>query len=495
VQGEAYRPVPGSLAARAYWAVAAALGIFLLAQALNEPWDADFWVHLGTVREMAERPWHPTQPLVGVDIEDPLLSPYMLLLGLVSRWSGAEAVTVLVVAGFINLGLFLYAFRRLVLVVTGNRGAPVWALLFTLLAWGIAPWQWSGYFSLSSIGFVLPYPSMFATALALVALSSTHQWLVRGHRRELALVGLAVPIVLLTHVFTAAWSAIAGLAIVASLVCKDRAGRLFILTGVVGMSAGLALLWPYYSLLSLFRVAGQFDPVHRPLYGLLAARSFLALPGVVALWLRARRNLRDALVWTFAGTTVVFVLGGLSGRWSLGRVFPGMMVAAHIALGDFVAKLRMEHAAGTRRHRQVTAAVAGLLVVGFAGSYPGLIHAGRLEAFRPLSNVIGADDRVVASFSLNLPVGGISGDVLVPPVPTFLDDVDERNRDAMAILSPLTKQEERQELIDQWDIRILVLTPEDASRLSLALDSVAAVVLETDDYVVLDTSVVPNSGS
>jgi hypothetical protein len=474
----------------------------MFGQTLNERWGTDFWAHLGTVREMAERPWHPRQPFVGVDVDDPFLSPYMLLLGLATRWSGADAVTVLAVAGLFNLGLWLYAFRRFVLVVTGNRGAPVWALLFTLLAWGISPWRWSGYFNLNSIGFGLPYPSMFASAVAMLALSSAHLWLVRGHRREVAVMGLAVPIVLLTHPFTALWSAIAGIAIIASNVSKDRVRRLGVLIGAAGVGAGLALAWPHNSLLKYIGLGGSYlaDP---DLYRFLARGSFLAVPGLVALAFRARRNPRDALVWMFVGTALVFVWGGLTGT-RLGRVFPGMMLAAHVALGDAVAVLRSAETAA-RRRLWVTAAAAGLLVIGLPGSNGGLIRTvprallpdrlaederlgSIVEPYRPLSNVIGLDDRVVASLSLNRPVAGISGDVLVPPTPTFLDDLDERVRVTLAILSPSTIPEDRRVLLDRWDICFLVLTPAHASSLYPALGGDAEAVIQTDDYVVLDVS-------
>jgi hypothetical protein len=487
----------------AYWVASIALLLLLLAQAFNEPWTADFWVHLGAVREVAEHPWHPGQPFVGGDVGDPSLSPYVLLVGLATRWSGADAVLVLAIVGFFNLALWLYAFRRFVLVITANLGAPVWALLFTLLAWGIAPWQWSGYFNLSSIGFGLPYPSMFASAVALLALSSAHRWLVGGDRRDLAVIGLAVPIVLLSHLYTAMWTSIVGVAIVASQLRKDRIQRLTLLIGIAVVGAGLAFLWPYYSLLKLFSIAGQLDSDSRALYSSLVPRSFLALPGVIALGLRARRNPRDTLVLTFVGTALVFALGGLTDRWSFGRVFPGMMLAAHVALGDVVAKLRLERDGATRRPFWVTAAAAGLLVIGLAGSYLGLIHAvprsvlparfaerlaeDRVDAYRPLTGVIGADDRVVTSASLNRPVAGISGDVLVPLLPTFVYDLEERLRDARAILSPSTIADNRRMLIDRWDISYLALTAKDAQRLRPSLRGVG-VVLRTDSYEVIDVS-------
>jgi hypothetical protein len=487
----------------AYVLVAALLLLYLLALALNEPWTADFWVHLGAVREVAEHPLPPGHPFVGGEGGDPSLSPYVVLLGLASRMSGGDALMVLAIAGFFNLALWLYAFRRFVLVVTASAAAAVWALLFTLLAWGIGTWQWSGYFSLNSIGFGAPYPSMFTSAVALLALTSVHRWLVRGDRRDLVVVGVAVPIVLLTHLYTALWSSIAGIAIVASEFRKDRIRRVTLLIGIAGAGAGLAFLWPYYSLLKLFTIAGQLDPASRPLYEQLGPRSFLALPGVVALGVRARRNPRDAMVLTFVGTALVFAIGGLTDRWSAGRVFPGMMLAAHIALGDAVANVRLKRHPDTQRHFRVTAVAAGLLVIGFGGSYLGIIYAvprillpdkiadrlaeDRVDAYRPLSAVIDADDRVVASVSLNRPVAGISGNVLVPLLPTFADDLEERSRDARAILSPSTSALNRRTLIDRWDISFLALTTGDAQRLRPSLGG-AAVVLRTDSYEVIDVS-------
>jgi alpha-1,6-mannosyltransferase len=304
------------------------------------------------------------------------------------------------------------------------------------------------------------------------------------------------------------WTSIVGIAIVGSQLRKERIRRISLLIATAAVGTGLAFLWPYYSLLKLFTIAGQLDSDSRALYGLLGPRSFLALPGLVALGLRARRNPRDALVWTFVGTALVFFLGGLTQRWSFGRVFPGVMLAAHVALGDMVANLRLERDGTTRRRFPVTAAAAGLLVIGFAGSYLGLIHAvprsvlpdrfaerlaeDRVDAYRPLTTVIGADDRVVASMSLNRPVAGISGNVLEPLLPTFVDDLEERRRDARAILNPSTNEDSRQELISRWDIRFLTVTPAQASGLRPSLGG-AVLVLRTDQYVVFDVSALQSS--
>jgi hypothetical protein len=373
----------------------------------------------------------------------------------------------------------------------------------TLLAWGIDPWAWSGYFNLTSIGFGLPYPSVFASALAMLALASEHEWITSGDRRHLLLVAVLVPVVLLTHPFTFVWAGIAGAAIVASLLRRDRTRRILILAGVWVGGVALSLLWPFYSLLQLAMIGSQFDPVHDPLYEQLIERTFLALPGLAVLMIRAWRNPRDPLVLTFAGSAVVFAVGGFTQHSSLGRVFPGMMLAAHITLGDAIASALASPSA-TRRRPVVAAAVGMLLLVGFLSSGRGLLRMvprpllpdglaseGIIDPYRSLFEILKPGCGVVSSPSLNLVVGGISGHVLVPPTPSLIDDIDRRRRDLVQILDPSTEPSHRRSLLERDRIQFLVLTPSEAEILRPSLGSDATVVASTGNYVVLEVSMSP----
>ena len=484
----------------AYVSVAAVLTALLVIQTLQQQWGVDFWVHLATVRAFAEHPIHPLEPFTGVATDDPLLSPYMFVLGLASRLLRADPITVLMIAGLLNLGLWLFALWRFVLTLTGNRAAPVWTLLFTLLAWGIDPWRFSGFFNLNSIGFGLPYPAVLATAIAMLALASTSAWLQQGGRRNILMVGASIPIVLLTHPFTAVWVAIAGAAIVVSYARRAFARRLATLAAVFVAALALALLWPHYSLLRLAAIGSQFNDVHDGLYVDLVTRAFLMVPGLVILALRARRRFRDPLVLMFLGTLTVFVLGGVSHAWALGRVFPGMMLAVHTAFGDAVGKYLADSRVASRLRILVASGVTALLLIGLAGSALGIVHMvprallpgdlahdprlrSIIDPYQGLFDLLQSRGRVLASPSLNRVIAGITGNVLVPPVPTFLEDVRRRSRDARVILSPATSSQQRRVLLDRNDIQFIVVTPSEAEVLICELREDASLVAARPGYV------------
>jgi hypothetical protein len=60
-------------------------------------------------------------------------------------------------------------------------------------------------------------------------------------------------------------------------------------------------------------------------YGLVAV-------GLPALWLRFRRARLDPLVVLFLGALVAVTVGWLTGRYALGRCWPGVLLAAQLAL-------------------------------------------------------------------------------------------------------------------------------------------------------------------
>ncbi|NEC48202.1 hypothetical protein G3I18_06380, partial [Actinospica acidiphila] len=75
---------------------------------------------------------------------------------------------------------------------------------------------------------------------------------------------------------------------------------------------------PYFD---VFALAGDssVDAMHRRLYLDLAGQFGLALLGLPALWLRARRSRRDPLVLMFALDCAVVAYGWVSGHYTYGR--------------------------------------------------------------------------------------------------------------------------------------------------------------------------------
>jgi alpha-1,6-mannosyltransferase len=111
---------------------------------------------LAVVREVIANPLDPAHPQVLSAATHPGYSPYTVAIGVVARWSGANALAALAVAAVVNVALTLAALHLFVIRVTDNRRAPFWMLPFALTLWGFAPYRYSGFLGLNSIGFVAP---------------------------------------------------------------------------------------------------------------------------------------------------------------------------------------------------------------------------------------------------------------------------------------------------------------------------------------------------
>jgi hypothetical protein len=142
-----------------YLVLATVVTVLCTIQTANGQWSTDMWEHVAVVRGLIDDPFSATHPLKLLD------TPYTVTLGVLGRLSGVSAITMLSVAAVANVVLLLVGLRLFVIEATENRRAPFWALVFLLLLWGLSPYRFSGFFDLNSIGFVLPYPSTFATGI------------------------------------------------------------------------------------------------------------------------------------------------------------------------------------------------------------------------------------------------------------------------------------------------------------------------------------------
>jgi hypothetical protein len=300
----------------------------------------------------------------------------------------------------------------------------------------------------------------------------------------LAIVVTTIPLIATSHPFTAIWTAAVGLGLVVGSADGTNRRRVLALVAAAGAGA-LALAWPFYPLAELPGTSRTFDASNAPMFAKVIERSFLALPGVFALWLRVRTNRRDPLVLAFAASAAIYGLGWAVDRPTLGRVLPGIVLILHVALADLVARV-LEEPSQRRRRSTAIAAVSVGVAVGAVGVASGLVRTvprgllpsvvtdrvtieSLVEDYRPITGAISSDDVLVASRPLALGSAAMGGKTIAPTAPApFVDDLVERRLATATILDPGTSAAERNRVLQRYDVDWLVLTPDDADRLRRA---------------------------
>ena len=480
VDGQAEGPVPapgGSwLNRHRYLALSMVVLVLTGIQTLNGQWSSDMWEHVAVVRELIAEPFDPRHPQLLSDAAHPGFSPYSVLLGMVGNLLQVSALTVLSWAAIANVGLLLVALRALVREVTGNDRAPFWALLFVLLLWGPGPYRYSGFFGLNSIGFVAPYPSTFATAVAFATLVAAIRFARHGATRHLAAVSVGGALVLLVHPLTAPW--LAGALVVVGLLQVLPARRLgsFAMAGLGAVV--LSVAWPYFSVVDLVLDSGDLEGLNRSMYSGVLLRTFPVLLGLVPVIRRWRADHRDLLAGWLAGTLVLYGLGAAVDNTSLGRSLAFVVVLLAIALADWVG--RIEAVQGFRRAPVAAAGLTLLLVLGVVASRGGLVRMvpdpllpGSVrrspELVRPderysfLVDAVGRTDVVAAAAKGdNRVIPALAGRTLTLAAPRpFLDDLRERERAQREIFDTDTDPARRRDLLDRHQVRFVLLRRDD----------------------------------
>ncbi|MEU9456325.1 hypothetical protein [Streptomyces sp. NPDC048277] len=232
---------------------------------------------------------------------DGAVSPYVLAQGALARLTGLTGWQLLRVCGPVDLLMLLTGLGRLVRVLTPRPWAPVLALTFMAVLWGTEPALGGGSLALLPLTGSLGYPSAFALGLTFWA------WALTGARaRDLRRVRYVGPSGLRSLSGYAALGALYGVVALIDPVTGVGAG-----TGAVAFAAGWqrgwrGAVWGRWGLmcavaagvvvcgtharvlpLSSYGAYGAYVP--HGLYNGVVGQCWLALLGVPALWLRARR--------------------------------------------------------------------------------------------------------------------------------------------------------------------------------------------------------------
>lgn len=466
---------------RRYLLASLALFALMTIQTLNEQWSLDFWGHSAVVRELATHPSDPMHPMLLLDAPHPNFSPYLLAVGWLGRLLRVGPIPALQIVGLVNLVLFLVGFRLFVLRLTESKRAPFYALLFAVILWGPSSWRWSGFINLNSLGFGLPFPSMFAVAVTLLAMVALIDFLDRPHVARLAALTIAAALVLLTHPITAIIGGIFAVALVVADFKTRRWRRYIALLGAASAGLLLTLAWPYFPLLRVLTdpalVAGQ-NIDSRPLYEQVLQRSLPALLMLPFLAIRMRANWRDPLGLAFTGGLLLYLWGAVTQQFVYGRMLALPMLVLHIAFAGFVAEFEDLARRGGVRRRVVAAGIAGisiLLAMGLIGASAALVRmvpspllpvnlrddprlAKVSDTYGFLTGCTGQYDVILTDLGLSsVVVPTFGGKVVAPPGPTaFVPDWEMRAADVKTYFRT-SSSAQRRRILDKHNVSFVLL--------------------------------------
>ena len=478
---KALRPHASELA---LGAVAAAAALLQALHALRGEVIVDIWEHAAVVRELAARPWHPTHPLLALDVPHAFFSPYHLALALASRWLGLTHLIVLAAAGIGNVALVAFALRRLMarLSPLGAQAAP-FALLFVFFLWGRKPWLWSGFLHLNALVYVAPYAATFAAGVLLLALSIALDAIARPSLARFGALGLLVTLAILTHPTTAAALVASLVALLVSRARTDWPRAAAWLCAALVAGGFLALAWPYFSVFDLLTTqAAEFNEKSRMLYDGVVRCAWPALVLLPVVLARLRRDARDPLALLLLALAAVYAGGWLSGATGLGRVLAWIVVVVDIAAA--IALVELAQALGGR-WRVLLPALALAALLPFAAQHRGpLVRLWRPgpQPWRTLARLlapVGDRDVVVADPKTSWMVPALAGRVVASSHPLYWVPDHEARRAALeTFFTAGTSEDRRRAILAQTGARWLVIDdagvpPDERDRL-LALGAVRA---------------------
>ena len=274
---------------------------------------------------------------------NPYFSPYMVFWATVAKITGLGSFSILRIAGAINLILLLVGIGAFVRTLTEKRAAPVYVLLSIFFLWGTKAFLWSGFISLPGLMATISYPSTFAVALGLILWSMLHGLVQRDLQpmsKYLLAAGIALGavFVLLSHQFTAL--AVATYAGFYLLRYRRNISRetLFILLGITALVVGFTWVWPWFNLFQSTGGVESFNAVHEALYKGLIQKFGLLVLAIPVVWQRLSKDKLDPLSLTVVSCVLIYVVGGLSGNFFLGRMLPAVALLSQVAVGIAIAE-------------------------------------------------------------------------------------------------------------------------------------------------------------
>lgn len=306
----------------------------------------DFWEHSAAIQALLGNLYAPTHPFFALQASHAFISPYSILIASLAALTQTTAINALTAMGLVNFCLLAYsakAFYSSFIKSSQSVSAQAcafYAFLLILFLWSSNTWGYSGFLNFSLIADVLPYPSTFALALSLLGLSLGFMTSTRFSFFYSALIYILFWFVLLTHPLTSIFFAVGLSCQLWSTHVSKRKNKI-----LVGICLGLfaiyaATLWPYFSIIALILGAG--DVYHSENHGMYLDVLSKIWPTLVALpfaaWaLKDRAGQSIILIILMLGC--VYIYGGLTEKYSFGRVISIIIILTQILIAVGIARL------------------------------------------------------------------------------------------------------------------------------------------------------------
>ena len=484
---------------RSCWVFGVALVAYvgLITGQRDNHWQADAWEHHRGVRAISRNLLERRNPTYATDDGTPRYGPYLVALGALSRWSGVDPFHALSIGAIANTVLLVGGIAWFVTAI-GLPGAANALLVVMVSLYGSIPRTTNSY-ALADLPWHQVNPSACAFALTLFAWGFFFQFQRRAAIWKWPAQVLLVSFVMLTHGLTGAFCFFGMFCFAAFASPPHRVrllGTAFVLAALV---VGVCVLWPWYDFLTVARtrpVDLQYsDDWYSPGLVKLALFNWSA-PAIVCaacafrFWshpvLRAS-VIAGALAW------MISIVGLATRTPVLGRLPIPSIFFWHLPAAMFVYMAGMLDARRwwlrirdllVERQDVAPDRVLELIVLGAIAwclvpqvfeivKQPYLARAYVVRLFPKREdkqlNLRGTYAELLRPISEGDVV--LSDDITAWPVPAYggrivsalhdellVPDQLDRERDVQAFLAPTTSDERRDEIIDRYRVKWIILS-------------------------------------
>ena len=287
---------------------------------LGLPWFvwSDGVEHAAAVKELANNFFNPQNPLLALDgTTSPRFVPSIMLMALVMKITHLDITAIVPIFTLVFFILFSYSVWHFSCTYFNDRRQGIYSLLAVLFLWGKG-WDGANAYMFSVLTWNAYYPSLVSFSLALLGYSYLLEYLRKGRGNYVPAFVLVSCLVFLNHPLTGSFYYLSAFLL---LLCEKKADlkNIFIYLSSVLIAVLIALLWPYYSHVTLaLTMIGKslhdfwdYTFTWNYLYSGVLTRSGPALLGIPVLAYYIRRRQHSFIICGFVVCFAVYVLSYL----------------------------------------------------------------------------------------------------------------------------------------------------------------------------------------